>query len=1126
MSKFQDLLSQIESFIKKYYKNEMVKGVFLFFIIFLLSFLIITMLEYFGRFSPTVRTFLFWSFIISNGFILVKYIFIPLLKLGKIGQRLSVNDASTMIGNLFPDVSDKLQNTLQLSAQMNHNNANIDLLQASIQQKASKLSAVPFTTGIEIGQNKKYLKYLVPILLIITAVLLLQPNIFSDGSNRIMNYSEEFVEEAPFEFLVVSSDTLMQGKPYELNIKLAGSEIPSEVKIFSSNGTYNLRKDNTINFSHSFANLNEDLEFYCEANGYRSKSFKVVVLQKPVLSNVTIKLNYPRHMKMASEVITDLSELSVPEGTSIDWIILSENTSDVTARFEDTTLFEQPNANKEFSISRKVKQSQKYSLILSTSQIKGADTIYSSISVRPDAYPEIAVVEKLDSLRPFSRFLTGTIKDDFGFSGLSLLSKVTRKDTIEVQRSNVKIRAAQANQAFAYELDMKDFSLKPGDVVEYYFLVTDNDAPNGFKSTTSSKMSFDVPDLTELDNDLSQKSENLKKDMDDALKDANEMKKEIAKIKNQLINKSTPDWKDKQNINSMLNQQESLQMKLENLKQQFEENATEENEFLENSEELLEKQELLEKLMEELMDDEMKELLEELQKMMDEMDRDEILENMENMEQKSKDLEKELDRTLELFKHLELDKKMEGIEEQLRELAEEQNALQEKTENKNVSPEELEKEQEELNDKFEEIQKDIEEAKKMNEELEKPKDMNFDKEKEDEIDQEMSEAKEKLGEKKEKKASESQKKAADMMEKMADDVKAMMEGASSKQNSEDMEKLRFLLENIVNLSHQQENLMKEYGSVDRNNPKVVNLNRDQLKINEATVIVKDSLMALAKRQAQLSNTILEELSDLEYNQEKAKHWGQERNLSKVKQHQQYAVTTYNDLALLLSQVLEQMQDAMKAMKPGSGSCDKPGGTGSGAPKPGQMSMQQMKDQLKKQMQQMKDGSQPGGKKGQKPGEGKGEGQQGLGSGSIPGLGAKEIAKMAMEQAQMRKALQGLRQELNKDGSGSGNGLNKVIDEMEKLENDLLNNGFTPDLFKRQQDIMTRLLENEKAIMERGYSEEREAKEGKNNMDGNQIELLEYNQKKEGEIELLRSVPLGLKIYYKNMVNSYFNTVNN
>ncbi|MDX1348751.1 MAG: hypothetical protein R3279_00820 [Putridiphycobacter sp.] len=1125
MSKFQELIVQIEYFIKKYYKNEMVKGALLFLIIFLVSFLTVSTLEYFGRFSPMVRTILFWSFVISNGFVAIKYVIIPLLKLSKIGDRLSVSEASEMIGRLFPEVSDKLQNTLQLSNQLSNDSGNIELIKASIQQKSMSLSAIPFSRGIELGENRKYLKFLLPIVVIFSVLLIVKPNLLGDGSNRIINYSTEFIEEAPFDFVLLSTDSVMQGEDYRLLIKLSGNDIPPGVKIKANNGSYNLKKESAVEFSYTFRNLDKDLIFQCEANGFKSESFRVVVLQKPALTNVEIKVNYPKHTGMADETFSDLSDLTVPEGSSLEWDIRSENTSFIEAEFDDTTIRQNGNLNSEFKFNKTILQSQVYRLMLSTNQVVNADTIENRITTIADSYPEINVLESKDSLLPFNRFINGNINDDYGFSALFFIAKIQRKDSIETVKTRLKINTKQTDQMFQYQFDLKSFNLKPGNELSYFFIVSDNDAPNGYKSVSSNKIIYKVPELSELDNDLAEKSDKLKEEMDKTLKDAQEMKQQIEKLKNTLINKSTPDWKDKQTINNILNQQEKLQMDLEKMKQQFDRNAQEENEFSENSEELKEKQELLEKLMNELLDDEMKALLEELQKMMDDMNKEEILENMEKMEQKSSDLEKELDRTLELFKHLELDKKMEGIEEQLRVLAEEQEALKEETKSKSLDPDALQKKQEKLNEKFDEIQKDILDAKEMNEQLEQPKKIDFDKELENAIEEEMNKAKDKLGDGKEKKASENQEKASEMMKQMADDVQAMMDSASGQQDSEDMEKLRFLLENIVNLSFQQEALMNQYEVVDRNNPLIVGLNREQLKIGQSTEIVKDSLLSLAKRHAQLSNTIITELNDLSYNQDKAKDYGQERNLSKVKQHQQYAVTSYNDLALLLSEVLEQMQSAMQSQKPGSGSCDKPGGSGQGSPKSGQMSMQQMKDQLKKQMEQMKNGSKPGGKEGKKPGEGEGAGQQGLGNGSIPGLSAKEIAKMALEQSQMRQALQQLRQELNKDGSGSGNGLNQLINDMEKLENDLLNNGFTNDIMRRHQDIMTRLLESEKALLERGYSEEREAKEGKNGEVGNQKEILEYNKKKESEIELLRTVPVGLRVYYKNKINTYFNTVN-
>ena len=73
--------------------------------------------------------------------------------------------------------------------------------------------------------------------------------------------------------------------------------------------------------------------------------------------------------------------------------------------------------------------------------------------------------------------------------------------------------------------------------------------------------------------------------------------------------------------------------------------------------------------------------------------------------------------------------------------------------------------------------------------------------------------------------------------------------------------------------------------------------------------------------------------------------------------------------------------------------------------------------------------------------------------------------------------------------------------------------------------MTRLLESEKALMERGFEEKRESKEGNNSNFGNQIRFDEYTKQKLNQIELLRSVDPLYNKYYKDKANEYFNRAN-
>ncbi len=1088
------------------------------------SYILVSGLEYLGRFGKSTRLFLLITFIGLNLILLFRFIIIPLLNLNKLGKRLSMMEASDMIGKIFPDIGDKLKNTLQLNNDKGDVSNNLELVNASIEQRAQKLSVVSFEGAIDLSENKKYIKYLLPVLLLGAVLMVFLPNWFTDGTKRVMYFNQEFVAPAPFNFDLLSPHSARQGETYKLRVKLSGEEIPNEVMIYSNLGTYNLTKVSNVEFEYDFVNLSESIDFYFHANGYSSQQIEVDVLKRPVIDDINLMVNYPKHTGKSSEAFTNTGDITIPEGSTIEWKIGATNLKSLNVYFADTAFVLNDKKANNYRFVKQFFKDENYNLVLSSSDIVNADSVTYLVNVIPDKYPKIKVLERFDSSNVFMRFIEGNIEDDYGFSGLRARINVTRKDSVYTINDVIKVNGKNTNQLFSYSIDIGDYNLKAGDRVSYSFVVSDNDAPNGYKSTSSTSLEFKIPEMDELEDLIGEHDESLKSNMDKAAQDAKKMQKEIKKLKQELVNKPSLDWKDKQQLENLIEQQEKFEKDIEKLQEEFKENKQEKENLLDNSDELKEKQEQLQKLMDELMDEELMELFEKLKELMEEMNKEELVENLEQMEQNAENVEDELDRTLELFKNLELDQKLENLEEQIRELAEEQDALKEETEEGKKSNEELAKEQEKLNEKFDEIQKDIDEVQEKNDDLDKPRDLEFDKEMEESIDQEMQDAKENLDQDKSKKSEKNQSKSSEMMKKMADDVAAMKSQAAAAQQKEDMEALRFLLENLVALSYDQEDLMDEFIAVKSSDPKYLSLNREQLAINKATVVVKDSLVALSKRVTELSAFITEELNDLSYNLDKSLTIAESRKTNNLSQHQQYAMTNYNNLALMLSEVLDQMQQQqMQGGPPGSGSCDNPGGSGSGAG-PGKMSLQQMKDALAKQIEKMQGGSNPGGQKGKGSGMGLGE-KPGEGKGGIPQLTSKEMAKMAAEQVKIRDGLKQLKEDLNKDGSGAGNPLDDLIKDLEDLQDDLINGRVGSEFQKRQQDIYTRLLESEKALRERGFSDERESKEGKKKNLSNLVEFVEYNKKKEAEVEFLRSLPVGLQVYYKTLVNEYFNSVN-
>jgi len=135
---YQILISKLDEFIRKYYRNQLIRGSLLFLAILLISYLLFVVLEYFLHFGTISRSILFYLFVVLNGISFLVFIVNPLLKIRKIGEMISHEQAAAIIGKHFGEIKDKLLNTLQLKKLEKEGQENIELLKAGIDQKISQ----------------------------------------------------------------------------------------------------------------------------------------------------------------------------------------------------------------------------------------------------------------------------------------------------------------------------------------------------------------------------------------------------------------------------------------------------------------------------------------------------------------------------------------------------------------------------------------------------------------------------------------------------------------------------------------------------------------------------------------------------------------------------------------------------------------------------------------------------------------------------------------------------------------------------------------------------------------------------------------------------------------------------
>lgn len=1163
------LLSKLDEFIRKYYKNQLLKGLIYTTGLLLAAFLFIVVTEYFAEFQTTVRTILFYAFVLTSGLVVTKYIIIPLLKLNKLGKIISYDEAANIVGKHFSNINDKLLNTLQLQ----RNSGSIlstELLSASINQKMEELKPIPFSSAIDLSQNKKYVKYALPPLVLFILIFTVKPSIITDGTERLLYHQTYFEKAAPFKFSIINKDlTAVQQQDYELKLMLDGNEIPNEVFIMVDGVEHKMEKNDNLNYTYIFKNVQKSEEFVFNAAGFNSKSYELSVLPKPMLVKFQANLVYPSYLNKKPENLSNVGDLQIPQGTKIKWTFYTKNTDNVFLNFADSLIDISKSSNDEFLFAKQIMQSQSYSIKTSNHFLKQInDSINYTLNVIPDQYPIIDVSNKQDSLNNQNIYFSGSIKDDYGFT--KLVFRYTRIGTDSAGKLYSKqgempigINKQNVNQPYFYFFDASQFNLNPGDKVEYYFEVWDNDGVNGSKSAKTQVMEFKAPTIDEINKATDKNNSEIKKDIEDGMKKAKDLQKDINDLSKKLTDKKQMGYEEKKKLEEILKKENELKNKIEEAKQENQLNNKQQQELTKEDQSLLEKQQQLEKLFENIMTPEMKKLFDELNKLLDKLDKNQVQEKLDELKLTNKDMEKELDRTLEAFKQMEVEQKMQQAIDKLDDIKSKQDDLKNETEdkknadkqddkknskeNEKSDPKKLEEKQNELNKQFDDLKKDLKELDQKNKELEAPNPLPKNEEKQNEVSKDMQQSSEELNQKNKKDASKSQKEASDGMQEMKDQMQKAMDEMEKEEQEEDMQALRQILENLLNLSFGQEDLMKQLSKIKQDNPQYLAIPKVQRKLQDDSKIVEDSLLALSKRNPKISATVNREISSIIMNMNKTIGSLEERSQADAQIRMQYSMTSINNLALLLNESLEQMQQQAKAnQKPGSGKCKKPGKGSKSSSKPGEgkpsmQSMKQMQEQLNKQLEELKKalekGQKPGGEKpgnkpgdkpggnkpgGQKPGGQGGMGTQGQGNQGMPGL-SEQLAKAAAQQEALRRQMQQMLDKIKKDGGSSPGG--NIAEMMEQTETDIVNRRITQETMKRQQDIITKLLESDKAEREREQDEKRKSNEAKNQNLSNPKQFIEYKRLKEKELELLNTVPPSLTPYYKEKVNNYFNNVN-
>jgi hypothetical protein len=922
-----------------------------------------------------------------------------------------------------------------------------------------------------------------------------------------------FAEEMPFHIVILNKNlNAFQQEDFTLKIKVTGEQLPDEVLIESEANSYRLIKESPVFFSYTFKTLQKSLKFRLVAGKYKTEEYTINVFPKPVILNFATEIRFPDYLNRKKELLENTGDLIIPEGTVVKWKFYTKDVEMIQLRFDDEVKSLVRRNGNTFEYERSFSKNQKYVIKAANSFVSKPDSLVFTLTVIPDLLPSITTNQATDTLLPSRLYFQGVIKDDYGFSRLSFHYSVTRKEDTTSKLSNQDNLPVNKNlnqQSFYYSVDLSQIAINPGDEIEYYFEICDNDALHGGKCSRTGIFSYKALTPEEIEKLSSQREKSIEKNLETALSESRQIQKQVDELNRKLTEKNTLSWEDKKQIEDLLQKEINIKEMMEKIEAENEQKNFFEEQYNPLDSSMIEKQKQLTELFNQVMDDEMKKMIEDLKKLLEKLDKDQVGKMLEKIKMSNKDMEKQIDRSLEIFKQLEFDKQLTEAIERLNQLSENQEKLAEKTDDKSSVEKKIKEEQKEIAQQFEEVKKQIDELEQKNQELEDPNQFPNTDEKQKEIDQQMEQSQQSLDQNQRKESSKAQRNASKGMKSMAQQLQDMQNERDSEQAAEDYEMLREILENLVRISFDQEDLMERTRKISRNDPKYLQLIKEQNDLKDDFTLVEDSLNQLAKRQLMIKPFIMREVSAINRNMEETVRSMDTRNTQIAASKQQYVMTSVNNLALMLSESLKKMESEMNSQckKPGNSSCSKPGG---GKGKNSIKNIRQMQEQLNKQMQGLK-----GELESQKK---QGQGQKGS-SGSRQM--SEKLARMAAEQEAIRNEMRKYQDQLNEQGIKQGSQMNDAMMKMEETERDLVNKRILQETLNRQQEILTRLLESEKAELQREQEERRQSTEAKNQKFSNPSSVFQYNRQKSTATELLKSVQPSYNYFYRNKINGYF-----
>lgn len=930
-----------------------------------------------------------------------------------------------------------------------------------------------------------------------TALLVLAVSLFAYNSNPFIRYAQawnEFSPPNPYQFTVYpGSTTIEQGSSFQPRIQFSGAELPEEVIfVFKTDKEKNYRQQRMRTVTEDSLlvdelNISNDIDYYIKMDEHRSSSFNVDVQIKPRFANLETKVTPPEYTGIPTQTHTyPFSTIKVYPGSKIQ--LSGKSNKNLESLFLQRTSAD--TLKKEMPLSQPDSFSTAFTAdmehdtlqftLVDSNGLTNDNPFRIRLAKQEDQGPVATIHNPESSLKlnePRPVVIEYSTTDDFGLVKARLAYTLEQAYVQNPIKGSIPLDLAGNSENEIYEWPLDTLDLKPRDKLTYWIEVWDNDTYQGYKKGTSRKQTIAISSMSEYVDNLDEKESEVSSDLDDLSKSHEQMQKQYERFKKQLKRDPQADWEDSKSLKEVSEKRQDIQKKAEELNKKFKEltNELKNNNML--SKETLKAYQELQDLMDKIDDPELLKQLQKMQENLQNMSQDQLKKSMEDIEFDEELYKERLERTKELFQKLKLNSDLEKMarsldrlgeeEKELSESADSASAEQQSKQQKNIK-EDLQKVKEQLNETSsdssgfsKQIRKNLEslnkETKSDFEETEKSLQENL--EKLEELKKQQSKQQKSGGQGEQKKQGDNQK-LREQIQQQQQQIQQQMQQMSSKmrqtksqmnqqQSKINLAALMYIQQNLVMLSEDQEQLNRETQELSNRSAAFVSKARSQERINQEFQQLADSLFSVSSEMPSISSSFNRKRKEVARNLERSVEMLAERDKNQSTSIQRMALGGVNEMASQLTSIIDQLRDQM-SRQPGGG-----GGMNAQQMMKKLQNMSGNQKKLNQQIQKMINDIQ---------------GQR------LSHDQMERLKQMARQQNSIRKQLKQLQEE-GSDAAGDKlmSEMERMAEQMEDTINDLRGGSTDAQLVKRQQNILSRMLNAEKAVQERGKSEKRKAR---------------------------------------------------